>query len=160
VQAFPGTGVSRTIGNLFPASDGFSAWAGTCADADPEGEQPGTGGAYWDGGQRADPLEADGGSTTVGTVAVKSATITVLGPAGVPAVGVAVVATHAADSMCATGETHALGTTGAGGVLTTALPYGHWTLSVTGRIPATSYPQLVLDPTSVVAPTLIELDTK
>jgi len=153
VLVYPGTGLSRSIGSLFPASDGYTAWAGSCADADPEGQLAGGAGLYWPSGQRADPLEATPGGTTTGTVALDSATLTVLGPGALPVVGATVVATHAADSMCASGESHTLGTTDATGTLTTALPYGTWTISVTGRSPQGSWPALVLDPTAATPPT-------
>jgi type II secretory pathway pseudopilin PulG len=157
VALYPGSGLSRSIGNLFPAADGYTAWAGSCADADPEGQQVGGGGPYWPGGQRDDPLEAPAGGTTVGTVALASATVTVKSTGSLPVVGATVVATHAADSMCAAGETHTLGTTDATGTLLTALPYGTWKLTVTGRTAAPSWPSLVLDPTAATPPA-VEVD--
>jgi Tfp pilus assembly protein PilV len=151
VQLYPGTGLSRSIGNLFPASDGFTAWAGSCADADPEGERPANGGPYWQDGMRPTPFAAPAGDTTIGTVPLESASLTVKA-AGLPVIGATIVATHAADSVCASGETHTLGTTDATGALTTALPYGTWQLSVTGRSPLTTWPSLGLDPTATVTP--------
>jgi len=68
---------------------------------------------------------------------------------------VTVVATHAADNVCGAGVSHTLGTTDANGHLETALPYGHWSISVTGRTAASgSWPELVLDPTASSAPNL------
>lgn len=154
VLVYSGTGLSRSIGNLFPAADGYTAWAGSCADADPEGQQAGGAGPYWPDAVRADTLEATAGATTTGTVALESATLTVLGPGALPVAGATAVATHAADSMCAGGETHTLGTTDATGSLTTALPYGRWTISVTGRSPSGAWPALVLDPRASTTPTL------
>jgi hypothetical protein len=147
---YPGTGPSRSIGSLFPAPDGYSVWAGTCADADPEGLQAG-GGPYWTDGMRPSPLAAPAAGTTVGTVPLESADLTVRA-GGLPVVGATVTATHAADSMCATGETHTLGTTDATGALVTALPYGTWQLKVTGRSALTTWPSLVLDPTATATP--------
>jgi hypothetical protein len=154
VQTYTGSGLTRSIGSLFPANDGYTVWSGSCADADPEGQQPNSGGAYWTNGQRADPVSTPPGATTAGTIAVKTATITVTGTGGLPLAGATVVATHAADSVCASGETHVLGITSATGVLTTALPFGTWQITVTGKSPATTWPSLVLDPTSVATPTV------
>ncbi len=154
VKTYTGTGLTRSIGSLFPANDGFTVWAGSCADADPEGQLPNSGGAYWTGGQRADPISSPAGVTTVGTVAVKTATITVTKPGGLPLAGATVVATHAADSVCAAGETHTLGVTDATGSLSTALPYGTWQITVTGESPAGAWPSLVLDPTAATTPTV------
>jgi Tfp pilus assembly protein PilV len=153
MKTYTGSGATRSIGSLFPASDGYTAWAGSCADADPEGQMPNAGGLYWPTGQRPDPLETPAGTTTVGTLAVKTATITVLA-AALPVAGVSVVATHPADQSCAAGETHVLGTTDATGTVNAALPYGTWTLSVTGRTALTTWPSLVLDPTSLTTPTV------
>jgi hypothetical protein len=157
VKTYAGSGLTRTIANLFPSTDGYTAWAGSCADADPEGQLAGGGGLYWPTGQRDDPITVTPAITTAGTVAVKTSAITVKAIAG-PLVGVTVVATHAADSSCAAGEIHTLGTTGAGGVLSAALPFGKWQLSVTGKTALTTWPTLTLDPTSVATPA-IEVDT-
>jgi hypothetical protein len=158
-QAYPGSGLSRSIGSLFPATDGYTVWAGSCADADPEGQQPNSGGPYWPGGQRDSPLSTSPGGTVSGTVDVKTASITVKGTGGVALVGATVVATHAPDQSCATGETHQLGTTNATGQLSAALPYGTWQLSVTGHSALTTWPSVVLDPTAVTTPT-VEVDTR
>jgi hypothetical protein len=154
VHTYTGSGLTRSIGNLFPANDGYTVWSGSCADADPEGQQPNSGGAYWTNGQRADPVSTPPGATTAGTIAVKTATITVTGTGGLPLAGATVVATHAADSVCASGETHVLGITSATGVLTTALPFGTWQITVTGKSPATTWPSVVLDPTLPATPTV------
>ena len=103
VKTYTGSGLTRTIGSLFPAADGYTAWAGSCADADPEGQKPNAGGLYWPGGPAADAARHPPGATTAGTVAVKTAAITV-GPGGLPLVGATVVATHAADQSCAAGR--------------------------------------------------------
>jgi Tfp pilus assembly protein PilV len=158
VKTFAGSGLTRSVGNLFPASDGYTVWAGSCADADPEGQLPSNGGLYWPTGQRDPPIDAPAGATTAGTVAVKTAAITVKGTGGVPLVGATVVATHAADQSCGAGETHVLGTTGAGGLLNAALPFGTWKLTVTGHSALTSWPSVVLDPTAATTPS-VEVDT-
>jgi hypothetical protein len=149
IRPFTGTGTARTIPNLFPSTDGYQAWVGQCADADPEGIKiVGTTnyGAYWPNADR-DPAVAPpaGGSASV-NVTVPTAVLTVKNSTGAVVPGVTVVATHAADNIC-TGETHTLGVTNASGQITTALPYGHWSVSVTGRTAVGgTWPTLVLDP--------------
>ena len=66
-KAFAGTGAIRTIGNLFPYEDGYAAWAGDCADADPEGKD-GSGVAFWDGATRDTAFETAPGGTATGAV--------------------------------------------------------------------------------------------
>lgn len=157
-KTYAGTGLIRAITSLFPAADGFTAWAGSCADADPEGQNASTGGLYWPTGQRPDPLDAVPGGTTAGTIAVKTAALTVYGTGHLPLAGAAVVATHTADQSCAAGETYTLGVTDATGLLNAALPYGTWKISVTAKSPLSTWPSLVLDPTVATTPTL-EVDT-
>ena len=153
-KTYAGSGLTRSIGSLFPASDGYTDWAGMCADADPEGQQANSGGPYWPGAQRDPPFDVSPGATTAGTVALKTATITVLGTGSLPLVGATVVATHASDLSCAVGETHVLGVTDATGTLTTALPFGTWKLTVNAHSPVTTWPSLVLDPNAVTTPTI------
>lgn len=143
-KLFPGSGATRTIVNLFPSLSGYEAFAGSCLDADPEGIQGG-GGAYWPSAQRDQALESSPGSSTTGTVrlGVTAATVTRL---GLPLVGVTVTATHASDAGCSGGVTYTLGTTDASGQVTAALPYGTWTIKVTGRTVVGSWPIAVIDP--------------
>ncbi len=157
-----GSGLIRTITNLFPWPSGYGVWAGDCADADPEGQKPNSGGAFWPGATRAPALQATPGATTTGTVTVPSFTVNVTqtglahGPDQISAVhqDTAFLATGFHDPGCPGGETVILGSTNSGGLLQAALPYGTWTIQVTGHSPAGSWPTLVLDPTSASAPTV------
>jgi hypothetical protein len=154
-KRFFGTGMTRTLGSLFPAAGGYTAWAGSCADADPEGQNANTGGPYWPGAQRPDALDSQPGSSITSTVAVKSAGITVYKPGSLPLAGVTVVATHTADQLCGSGATYTLGTTDAAGFINAALPFGTWRISVTGKSPVGgTWPNLVLDPNATTTPTL------
>ncbi len=160
VKTYAGTGATRTIGSLFPSGDGYTAWAGSCADADPEGQIVSGGGAYWPDAQRAPAFETTPGGATTGSVALKSASISVLAGGLTPVSGATVIATHAADQSCAAGETYTLGTTDAGGLLTAALPYGTWTISVQSQLALSgTWPNLVLDPNDTTTPAL-EVDTQ
>jgi prepilin-type N-terminal cleavage/methylation domain-containing protein len=113
VSSMPGT-----VTTLFPAS--YDVWAGSCSDA----VQP-----------AAVNLTNDTGAAvpvTVGLAQVHINTVTAL---GVPLIGRALYAVHAAETVapgavgCATGATYPLVSSAAGGV-DVALPYGTWKLSV------------------------------
>jgi prepilin-type N-terminal cleavage/methylation domain-containing protein len=160
-QPYLGTGSARTIGNLFPEAEGYTVWPGQCADADPQGQQIVGGvaaGPYWPNALRAPALATTPGATTVGTVTVPSVTLTVKDGTGTAVPGVSLTATHAADNVCASGETHVLGTTDASGQLVVGVPYGHWTVSVAGRTAKSgTWPQLVVDP-NASPPTTLEVD--
>ncbi len=154
-RSFPGTGTARTIPNLFPALEGYGAWAGSCADADPEGIKvvgSVTFGPYWPGAARLPAVApAAGGSANV-DIPVPSVSVHVADSLGGAVAGVTVRAVHAADNLC-TGETHVLGTTDTGGNLDAALPYGHWSVEVDGRsAQGGTWPELVVDPTAATAP--------
>ncbi len=156
LKTIAGTGNTRSIDSMFPFLDGYSVWTGSCADADPEGQEIGTDGGgnpivvgpYWPGATRDPVLAVEGGATTTATVHMHDADITVVDALGLPVVGATVVATHAPDSSCAAGETHVAGVTDADGRLLVSLPYGTWNLSVTGGTPVGSWPDVVVDPLS------------
>jgi prepilin-type N-terminal cleavage/methylation domain-containing protein len=161
-RMFTGTGTTRTVSDLFPSLEGYQAWVGECADADPEGIKiVGTTnyGPYWPGAARAAGVAPPAGGSATMNVAVPSAQLTVLNAAAAPVAGATVVATHAADNICGAGATHTLGVTDAAGQLTAALPYGTWTISVDGNNPATAWPELVLDPNATSTPAL-EVDVQ
>ena len=81
-----------------------------------------------------------GGNTTVAVEPGESTTATVPMPevrvtvttVGLPTPGLPVVASHAAGAGCAAGETYAVGSTDAAGQLTFAVPYGTWSIMVSG----------------------------
>ena len=143
VKAFSGTGSARTLSNLFPYADGYTAWAGDCSDADPEGTNA-SGIRYWPGATRDDPLEVAPGATTTATVSAATVQVNFTRTSGSTSVNV--VAVHAADPQCASGETLTVASFTVNGTATIALPYGTWTLQVTGKSPVGSWPVVVLDP--------------
>ena len=147
-KAIAGSGSARTLSNLFPALDGYHMWAGGCADADPQGEMSGSAGPYWPGATRDAPVAPDPGDDADGIAMLRSVTVGVHDQYGAAVVGATVVATHAADYVCATGATYTLGTTDATGSLLSSLPYGTWQMSVSGRTPLAQWPSAVLDPTA------------
>jgi len=151
-KVFPGSGISRTLPGLFPASDGYEAWVGGCADADPQGEMSDGSGPYWPGAMRASAFEVAPGDASAGLVSLRSLQVTVHDQYGAAVAGATVVATHEPDSVCASGATHTLGTTDGGGALAAALPYGTWEVSVTGRAAMSQWPAATLDPTVPTTP--------
>lgn len=146
MRTFPGVGSVRTITSLFPYLDGYQAWTGECADADPEGEKSDGSGPYYPGAQRPEPLPTTPGGITPGTVVAKSVDVHVEDDTGVPLNGAVVVATHAPDAGCGAGSVLTLGVTDASGDLRAALPYGLWTFEVQNEIPESVWPSEIMDP--------------
>ena len=135
----PGSGPTRLVGNLYPFLSGYTVWAGSCSDADPEGQIMVSGastGAYYPGASRGPAVSVTSGSATTGVV-MAQVTATVLTSAGVAAVGAQVVATHttangSTDQGCPVPESWTLGITDANGQVSASLPWGDWQFSATG----------------------------
>jgi type II secretory pathway pseudopilin PulG len=144
-KAFAGTGSTRALSNLFPFNDGYDAWAGDCADADPEGKNA-SNVSYWPGASRDDPFNVDPAVATSGTVDAASVLVNFTRTSGSGAVTVNAV--HANDPKCTTGETVAVASFTVNASTTVALPYGTWTLQISGKTPVGSWPVVVLDPRS------------
>ena len=144
-KQFAGTGAIRTVGNLFPYSDGYSAWVGSCADADPEGKD-GNAVAFWPGASRDTELQASPGGSASGTVSMPTVSL-IYGSLSALSGAHNVVAVHAADNGCPTGLSYTVGTFSGPGTSLIALPYGTWTLTVPGATSFTgSWPTVTLDP--------------
>ncbi|HEY3723178.1 MAG TPA: prepilin-type N-terminal cleavage/methylation domain-containing protein [Acidimicrobiia bacterium] len=142
-KEFTGVGAIRTVGNLFPYPDGYDAWAGSCADADPEGKD-GNGLAFWPGATRATGFDSAPGGTATGTVNMPTVELD-LDVSWATSGPHTIVASHAADNGCPTGLQYSLGTFSALGPVLVALPYGTWTFQVSGADPA-GWPTVALDP--------------
>ncbi len=137
-KSFTGTGATG-LTQMFPYTDGYTTWAGTCSDADPQGTKPSSA-PFYVGATRGTPLSVTPGNTTAGTISLPALTVVTQTSAGV-ARPTTVTATHVVpagstggvDAKCTGGETYNLGVTnGTTGSLTVALPYGSWTLSASG----------------------------
>ncbi len=146
-HAFTGSGTTRSIGNLFPTTAGYTAWAGDCADADPEGSS--ASGPYWQGGQRGAPVAVTPGQSAATTITLPSVSVSVQ-QGGVALAGTDVVAVHASDTGCPSGESYDLGATDSTGTVTAALPYGTYALQVTGHT-VSGQPTAMLDPTGTTS---------
>jgi prepilin-type N-terminal cleavage/methylation domain-containing protein len=142
------TGPNRTINSLYPYLSGYQLWAGSCLDADPQGQKP-SGGAYYPGATRDPALPTTPGGATTGNINMPSLLVNVK-KSGVPLAGATVLAVHAADTGngCTAGQTWTLsGTTDANGNILAALPYGLWTIQVSGRTPTSGvWPTTTLNP--------------
>ncbi len=141
------TGPNRTLSSLFPYLSGYQVWAGSCLDADPQGQKP-SGGPYYPGATRDPAIMTTPGGATSGNINMPSLLVNVR-KAGVPLAGATVLAVHAADTVngCSSGQTFTLtGTTDINGNILAALPYGLWTIQVTGQTPTSGWPQVTLNP--------------
>ena len=145
VKSYTGSGNPRQIPSVFPWGDGFSTWAGFCADADPQGESsPGV--PYYPGAVRPDPIAPIPGSISAGTILMPEVDVN----AGAP--GRTVTAVHAAAPGCTTGSTLALGTSDATGHVRRALPFGTWNIRVNGSSIGTKTLSPLDPPTPVAVP--------
>jgi|CXWL01.1.fsa_nt_gi prepilin-type N-terminal cleavage/methylation domain-containing protein len=144
VRSYTGSTNPRTINNLFPATDGYSVWAGSCADADPEGLDIDSA-PYYSGAQRSAPLTTTPAVTTDTDLYLNPVRIVVANEVG-PVDAHEVVITHAADHVCASGESFVAGYTAADGTLDAELPCGTWTVSITGHSAQTTYPTVAISP--------------
>lgn len=137
IQVFAGSGSPRQITGLFPYADGYEAWAGDCADADP----------VFYGAARDAPIATEPGQVTSGTVLLPEIRVTVQQDLGggtmAPVPDRQVDVLHGPDPGCPAGATFPIGTTDAQGELVFAVPYGTWTVNVDGSFAGTA----PLDPT-------------
>ena len=141
------TGPNRTISSLYPYLSGYQLWAGSCTDADPQGQKP-TGGPYYPGATRDPALPTTPGGATTGNINMPSLLVNVQ-KAGVPLAGAKVFVFHQPDTNgCTSGQTWTLaGTTDVNGNIMGALPYGLWEVHVTGQTPTSGvWPTITLNP--------------
>lgn len=134
--------------SAWPYPDGLIAWAGDCADADPQAAS----------GTRQAPFTTAPGQTTAAAVTTAPLDVVVRNSSGTAVNGATVVAVHAADSGCpgpvtdpvdggTAGEALTLPTlTDANGDTHVSLPYGAWTLKVSGQRAASTWTNVTLAP--------------
>ncbi|MDQ1666854.1 MAG: hypothetical protein QOH75_2885 [Actinomycetota bacterium] len=153
VQTFAGSGLLRDVNGLFPFASGYTAWAGSCTDADPEGAGYDQAGSptliYHPGAIRDAAVPVVAGARTTGNVNMAQVTVTALGAVG-QIESKTVRAVHAPDpASCTSGETYDAGVTDATGRAAFALPWGTWQLELVGSTqPAAGWPTVTLHPTS------------
>ena len=147
-KVFSGSGNPRTLTNLYPYNDGYDAWGGDCADADPEGKNS-SNVNYWGAAQRADPFAVDPNTTGSGTVTVGTLQVNFT-QSGAPDGTDTIIAVHGTDAICSTGETLTLTTFPSNtGTALIALPYGTWTIRAQGK--TGSFPTVAVNPNATGA---------
>ena len=130
--AYAGTGTPRELINLFPFASGYTMWAGTCTDSDPEGVG-GTGAYYPDEARGAAVQATTSGTAPVVDIAMAKVRVAVISDStGSPVSGATVTATHAGDAICDLPESYALGSTDGSGDVKASLPWGTWDFQVSG----------------------------
>lgn len=129
--AYPGTGTPRDLTNLFPFASGYTMWAGSCLDADPEGV--GGTGAFPGRDTGRGRQRHDLGAVPTEQVAMAKIKVVVISDStGDPVEDASVSATHAGSAVCDFPESYALGTTDDDGALKVSLPWGTWDFQVAG----------------------------
>ena len=101
-KVFTGVGTVRTLSNLFPFVDGYTGWAGDCADADPLGKNS-SGNRYWPSALRDDAFEVSPGSNAAVTVSAGTVQVNYTRASGSGTVSI--IAVHGNDTLCPSGET-------------------------------------------------------
>ncbi len=131
-KSYASSGVSGSISLLWPFLSGYNMWTSACAQADPA-----TAGAT-----RPAALPLTSGATVAASVALSPVDILVTDSAGNAVPGATVIATPVSTTGCLSAENPlSLGATDATGALKTSVPAGKYTLSVSGRTPASSWPK-------------------
>ena len=131
--AYAGTGDERTLTNLFPFASGYTMWAGSCLDADPQGA--GTAGPYYPTATRGHAHQGHDLGLAAPVMDIEMATMRVAvvrDSTGDQLSGVTVTAAHTGAAFCDFPETFALGTTDGGGEFKASMPYGSWSLTAAG----------------------------
>jgi len=132
---------SGSIDNLWPFTDGYTAWVGSCGQSDPAAS----------GGSRGAATVIAPGSTGSVSIRLAPVKVTVANGSGVVQPNLTIVASPASATGCLTTENPlTLGVTDSTGTLMTSLPAGAWTLQVSGKTSASgSWPSTgALQPTS------------
>lgn len=134
------------VSSLWPNTNGFSAWAGSCTDANPTGY-----------GVAHQSFAFIAGQTTTAALAVAPVKLRGL-PADAP-----VTALYAGNDPACAGQSFAIGRSDAVGVLRAALPYGNWRFQTPGQAQALLAPLIppleATPPAEVIVNfTLAELD--
>jgi hypothetical protein len=143
----PTSGLVTQVSGLWPSKDGYSAWAGACADSDPAG--PPT------SGSREAPVVIGPAETKSVLARLAALDITVLeSESGPPVAGATVTAVSQNCGSAPEGRL-SLGQTDSSGQLKSSLPFGQWVLEVTsatGSAMSDTFVPAATGPTGVVVP--------
>ena len=129
-QSVLGTGIARLITHSFPFPSGYTVWAGSCADADPEGKN--ALGPYHPSSIRGAAIMASATNPPTVTPQMAKVRVVVLTAAGAPVVGVTPVLTHAGTAPCDYPEAFTLANSDANGQSLASMPWGTWDVTVPG----------------------------
>jgi prepilin-type N-terminal cleavage/methylation domain-containing protein len=132
---------ATTVPGLWPFTDGYTSWAGSCTQSDPAAS----------GGTRSPAVIVAPGGTGSSTLTLAPITVTARTAVGLPVIAGTVLATPVNAATCTGNDTPTLtlGVTSATGVLATSLPAGAWKISISGKTASPSWPTTpVLLPTS------------
>lgn len=145
--SYTGTGTPRTLTNLFPFASGYTVWAGSCLDADPEGAS--TAGPYYPTAVRGTAYQAvtSGSPSTIPVAMAKVRVVVLADASGTPISGASVSMAHSGTAICDFPESYSLGSTDSGGELKVSMPWGSWDVSVSGRTVIGS-PTWILEPST------------
>jgi prepilin-type N-terminal cleavage/methylation domain-containing protein len=135
IVATPVASYPHTIANLWPATNGYLAWLGTCLDADPKSAAA----------PRTTSVDRTWYTSPPGSLASAPLTGVAVRVRGLNA-NSTVTITHALEATgnCRTSVTYPIGKTDSLGVLRVLLPYGKWTVNSSG----TPSIQVTLDPSA------------
>ncbi|MEO8423032.1 MAG: carboxypeptidase regulatory-like domain-containing protein [Actinomycetota bacterium] len=148
------TGSPRTIASLFPYASGFSAWAGSCSDADPQGVNT-VGAPYYPGAVRDSVIAMTPGGTSVGIVTVPSTSLRFKRTNSGSATYTIVALHGSGDAGCPVAESYTLTSSlvlvqNVTQAVNVSLPYGTWIIQVKiGVSLRVTCPSLVLSPSPV-----------
>ncbi len=136
IKSVPSTGSTTTVTGLWPFSDGYALWSGTCSQSDPVKA----------GGARQASTVLAPGATGTAQLWFFPVSVHVVNVDGVPLAGATVVANPTSTLGCMPvgstidSQNWVLGKTASDGTLLTSLPAGSWTLSIAGRNPDGTWP--------------------
>jgi type II secretory pathway pseudopilin PulG len=147
-QSVAGTGASRTVTNIFPFPSGYTVWAGSCTDADPEGKN--AVGPYYPSSVRGAAVMASSTNPPTVTPVMAKIRVVVLTASGAAVPGVTPVLTHAGTAPCDFPESFTLGVTNGNGESFASMPWGTWDVTIPGR-------SLLAAVTPVFSPTTNEI---
>ncbi len=125
-----------SLPDLFPFNSGYAMYAGACSAQSTEAV--------------TQQIASLPGNTSSATVPLALLPLSVVTSAGSPAAGVAATLT---DSECGTPYTLTLPTTGPDGLVHVAVPYGKYTLTLTGTDGKTATSSLAVDTNKIVVGT-------
>jgi prepilin-type N-terminal cleavage/methylation domain-containing protein len=131
IRQLASSGVTTTIPTLWPFTDGYSLWAGTCSQSDPATA----------GGTRSPAVIVAPGASGASTVTLGPVSVHVQTTLGVALTNATVTAVPVSVTGCTGVDASlTLGVTNASGNLLTSLPAGSWQIKVTGRSPSPTWP--------------------